>query len=220
MNSSSDKIDDEASTATATASLLNTITPKNGSQFKLVKSASSSVTRSPPSPVSSLSVSPNSSSHSSKQLEQHRMLIVNCVDDRIYISGQTHLIKSVLPEIKDDMFVASKAKPSEPAASSNSTGATSTTNDESETTTTTANVTKPDQTESPRESQDYQTRLCLSDLHIGITHFVHLMERLYDNSFALEAHYGDKSKNTPTKTSESSNSNCPQNYEYIFIKCK
>ena len=36
-------------------------------------------------------------------------------------------------------------------------------------------------------SHEYLTKLCLNDQKIGILHSAQLMERLYDNNFALEA---------------------------------
>ena len=198
------------------------ITPKSSSgsqnKFKLTlkhSSSNRSLACSSTNQVSpaSLSISPNSSS--SPNFKQHKMVILNCIDEKFYLSGRMELIKSVFPEIKDELL--SKFKNSEIKNINPNNGASSTTNEESETTSTTVarDESLPD---------DYLTRLCINDLDIGVAHLVQLMERLYDNNFSLEAHYSQSSKLNEKKIDSNEDDDQKntkeKSYEYVFVKSK
>ena len=201
------------------------ITPKSASgsqnKFKLTPKQSSSnrsLACSSTNQVSptSLSISPNSSS--SPNFKQHKMVILNCIDEKFYLSGRMELIKSVFPEIKDDLL--SKFKNSEIKninLINPNNGASSTTNEESETTSTTV-------TRDESLPDDYLTRLCINDLDIGVAHLVQLMERLYDNNFSLEAHYSQSEKLNEKKIDSNEDDDQKntkeKSYEYVFVKSK
>ena len=128
------------------------------------------------------------------------------------------LIKSVFPEIKDDLL--SKFKNSEIKninLINPNNGASSTTNEESETTSTTV-------TRDESLPDDYLTRLCINDLDIGVAHLVQLMERLYDNNFSLEAHYSQSEKLNEKKIDSNEDDDQKntkeKSYEYVFVKSK
>lgn len=70
----------------------------------------------------------------------------------------------------------------------------------------------------------YSTRLCLSDYNCNL-HFIQLMERLYDNSFSLEACYGSSLGSGASSSSDlagesETNQKNSKSKEYIFVKYK
>jgi hypothetical protein len=145
------------------------------------------------------------------------MVILNCIDEKFYLSGQMELIKIVFPEIKDDLLRKFKNSEIKNINLINPNNASSTTNEESETTSTTV-------ARDESLSDDYLTRLCINDLNIGVSHLVQLMERLYDNNFSLEAHYSQSAKLNEKKidsNEEDDRKNTKEkSYEYVFVKSK
>jgi DNA topoisomerase IA len=156
------------------------------------------------------------------------MVILNCINDKFYLSGRLEFIKSVFPEINEDLLC--KFKNSESSSSNN--GAILTFNENENETTNTTTTTKEDASSHPPSPSlnNYLTRLCINDLDIGMTHLVQLMERLYDNHFSLEAHYSQSSNLSENKMHEKGNNiddddNGEENdnirkkcYEYVFVK--
>jgi len=154
------------------------------------------------------------------------MVILNCVNDKFYLSGRLEFIKSVFPEINEDLL--SKFKNSE-STSSNSGAISTLAENENETTNTTTTAKEDASPHPPSPSlNNYITRLCINDLDIGMTHLVQLMERLYDNHFSLEAHYSQSSNSSENKVhsnEKDNDDNGEENddirkkcYEYVFVK--
>ena len=124
--------------------------------------------------------------------KQYKMVILNYINEKCYISGKTEVIKELLPELKLELEANANGEDEASSGESHKVG--------------------------------YSTRLCLSDYNCNL-HFIQLMERLYDNSFSLEACYGSSlgsgasSSSDLAGESETSQKNS-KSKEYIFIKYK